>query len=41
MAFEDIESYRLDFARPHLLLTKAAVHSAVGEFNQARRILTR
>ena len=39
MAFEDIESYRLEFARPHLLLTKAAVHSAVGEFIQARRIL--
>ena len=39
MAFEDIENYRLDFARPHLLLTKAAVHCALGEFNQARRIL--
>ena len=39
MAFEDVESYRLEFARPHLLLTKAAVHSAVGEFVQARRIL--
>jgi LuxR family transcriptional regulator, maltose regulon positive regulatory protein len=39
MAFEDIESYRLDFARPHLLLTKAAVHGAVGEFTQAHRAL--
>jgi LuxR family maltose regulon positive regulatory protein len=39
MAFEDIDSYRLGFARPHLLLTKAAVHGAVGEFNQARRAL--
>jgi len=39
MAFEDVEGYRLDFARPHLLLTKAAVHAAVGEFIQARRIL--
>jgi LuxR family transcriptional regulator, maltose regulon positive regulatory protein len=39
MAFKDVRTYRLDFAKPHLLLTKAAVHSSLGDFPRATRLL--
>jgi LuxR family maltose regulon positive regulatory protein len=37
----EAEIYHLDFARPHMLLTRAAVHMGLGEFARASRVLDR
>jgi LuxR family maltose regulon positive regulatory protein len=37
----EAETYHLDFARPHMLLTRAAVHMGLGEYARASSVLDR
>lgn len=41
MGLREAETFRLDFARPHMLLTSAAIHVGVGELGRAAAVLDR
>jgi LuxR family maltose regulon positive regulatory protein len=41
LGLREAEVYHLDFARPHMLLTKAAVHVGFGEYAKASGVLDR
>jgi LuxR family transcriptional regulator, maltose regulon positive regulatory protein len=41
MSFDEVDHFRLDFARPHILLTRAAVYMGTGELPKASAVLDR
>ncbi len=41
IGLREAETYHLDFARPHMLLTRAGIHLGVGEYSKASRVLDR